>query len=66
MVFGLWLPHSPLGPSLGLTHLPQMYWAILMLTLLGYVSLTQVIKFRKNAQIILVVRHEVLGTDVAT
>lgn len=44
MVFGLWLPHSPLAPSLGLTHLPQMYWPILMLTLLAYVSLTQVIK----------------------
>ncbi len=51
MVFGLWLPYSPLGPSLGLTHLPQMYWPILMLTLLAYVSLTQVIKvwlLRKN------------------
>lgn len=51
MVFGLWLPHSPLGPSLGLTYLPQMYWPILMVTLLAYVSLTQVIKvwlLRKN------------------
>jgi len=26
------------------THLPRMYWPILMLTLLGYVSLTQAIK----------------------
>jgi Mg2+-importing ATPase len=51
MAFGLWLPYSPLGPSLGLTHLPQMYWPILALTLLTYVSLTQVIKvwlLRKN------------------
>ena len=44
MAFGMWLPYSPLASSLGLTHLPRMYWPILMLTLLGYVSLTQVIK----------------------
>jgi Mg2+-importing ATPase len=51
MVFGLWLPYSPLGSSLGLTHLPLMYWPILTLTLLAYMSLTQVIKvwlLRKN------------------
>jgi Mg2+-importing ATPase len=44
MAFGMWLPSSPLAPSLGLTNLPRMYWPILMLTLLGYVSLTQLIK----------------------
>ena len=44
MAFGAWLPYSPLGPSLGLTHLPQLYWPILMATLLAYVCLTQVIK----------------------
>jgi Mg2+-importing ATPase len=44
MAFGMWLPYSPLASSLGLTHLPLMYWPILMLTLLGYVSLTQMIK----------------------
>jgi P-type Mg2+ transporter len=44
MAFGVWLPYSPLARSLGLTHLPRMYWPILMLTLLGYVSLTQMIK----------------------
>jgi P-type Mg2+ transporter len=44
MVFGMWLPFSPLASSLGLTHLPRLYWPILMLTLLAYVSLTQVIK----------------------
>jgi P-type Mg2+ transporter len=44
MAFGVWLPHSPLAASLGLTHLPGMYWPILLLTLLCYVSLTQVIK----------------------
>ena len=44
MTFGAWLPYSPLAPSLGLTHLPPMYWPILMLTLLAYVSLTQMTK----------------------
>jgi P-type Mg2+ transporter len=44
MAFGMWLPYSPLAHSLGLTHLPRMYWPILMLTLLGYVSLTQMVK----------------------
>jgi Mg2+-importing ATPase len=44
MAFGMWLPYSPLAFSLGLTHLPGMYWPILMLTLLGYMSLTQIIK----------------------
>jgi Mg2+-importing ATPase len=44
MAFGMWLPYSPLASSLGLTSLPRMYWPILMLTLVGYVSLTQLIK----------------------
>jgi Mg2+-importing ATPase len=44
MAFGAWLPYSPLAPSLGLAHLPRMYWPILMLTLLAYVLLTQMIK----------------------
>jgi len=44
MAFGMWLPYSPLASSLGLAHLPGLYWPILMLTLLGYVSLTQMIK----------------------
>jgi Mg2+-importing ATPase len=44
MAFGMWLPYSPLAASLGLVQLPRMYWPILMLTLLSYVSLTQVIK----------------------
>ena len=30
MAFGMWLPYSPLAPSLGLTHLPGMYWPILI------------------------------------
>ena len=44
MALGMWLPDSPLAPSLGLTSLPRMYWPILMLTLLSYMGLTQVIK----------------------
>jgi Mg2+-importing ATPase len=44
MAFGMWLPYSPIGPALGLTHLPGLYWPILLLTLLSYMALTQVIK----------------------
>jgi Mg2+-importing ATPase len=44
MALGMWLPYSPLASSLGLTSLPRMYWPILMVTLLCYVSLTQLIK----------------------
>ncbi len=44
MAFGIWLPYSPLAPALGFTHLPRLYWPILLLTLLSYVALTQVIK----------------------
>jgi P-type Mg2+ transporter len=44
MAFGIWLPYSPMAPALGFTHLPRAYWPILMLTLLGYVGLTQIIK----------------------
>src|SRR5271165_5842175 len=44
MALGAWLPYSPLASSLGLTALPRMYWPILLLTLLAYVSLTQMVK----------------------
>jgi Mg2+-importing ATPase len=44
MVFGVWLPYSPLASALGFTHLPRLYWPILMLTLLSYMGLTQIIK----------------------
>ena len=44
MALAVWLPYSPLAHALGLVHLPQMYWPILVLTLLGYLSLTQMIK----------------------
>jgi Mg2+-importing ATPase len=44
MAFGMWLPYSPLASALGFTRLPWMYWPILMLTLLGYMGLTQIVK----------------------
>jgi Mg2+-importing ATPase len=44
MALGMWLPYSPVAPALGFAHLPGLYWPILMLTLLAYVSLTQVVK----------------------
>ena len=44
MVFGVWLPSSPLASALGLTHLPHLYWPLLALTLLAYMALTQCVK----------------------
>jgi Mg2+-importing ATPase len=44
MAFGIWMPYSPVASALGFTHLPPLYWPILMLTLLGYTGLTQIIK----------------------
>ncbi len=44
MLVGVWLPSSPLAPTLGLTHLPHLYWPLLAVTLLAYVALTQVVK----------------------
>jgi Mg2+-importing ATPase len=44
MAFGAWLPYSPLASSLGLTHLPGMYWPILLATILAYAGLTQGVK----------------------
>jgi Mg2+-importing ATPase len=44
MAVGMWLPYSPLAPSLGLAHLPGLYWPILLPTLLSYMILTQVMK----------------------
>ncbi|MGB7730035.1 MAG: magnesium-translocating P-type ATPase [Candidatus Acidiferrum sp.] len=44
MALGMWLPYSPLASALGFTHLPGLYWPILIVTLLSYVGLTQLIK----------------------
>jgi len=51
IVFGAWLPFSPIGPAFGFTQLPLLYWPLLAGTLLGYVLLTQVVKtwlYRKS------------------
>ncbi len=44
MIFGMYLPYSPLAASLGFTGLPELYWPLLLVTLLCYVSLTQLVK----------------------
>jgi P-type Mg2+ transporter len=44
MAFGIWLPHSPMAAALGFARLPGLYWPILLVTLLGYMGLTQMIK----------------------
>ncbi len=44
MAVAVWLPYSPIAIYLGFTALPPLYWPILMLTLLCYVSLTQAVK----------------------
>ena len=44
MAVGAWLPYSPLASSLGLVHLPGLYWPILLVTLLAYSCLAQTIK----------------------
>src|SRR3989442_8351245 len=44
MAMGAYLPSSPLASTLGFVPLPPLYWPILLVTLLCYVSLTQVAK----------------------
>src|SRR6185295_1274000 len=44
MLVGIWLPSSPLGPALGMTPLPHLYWPLIALTLLAYMVLTQLVK----------------------
>jgi Mg2+-importing ATPase len=44
MIVGMWLPFSPVGPALGLTHVPPLYWPLLFLTLFCYIILTQLAK----------------------
>ena len=44
MLVGMWLPVSPIGAALDLTPLPGLYWPLLLLTLVGYVLLTQGMK----------------------
>jgi Mg2+-importing ATPase len=44
MTVGMWLPFSPIAPALGFKPLPQLYWPLLLLTLLCYTFLTQAVK----------------------
>jgi Mg2+-importing ATPase len=44
MAVGAWLPFSPIAHWLGFTPLPPLYWPLVVLTLLGYVVLTQGVK----------------------
>ena len=44
MAFGVWLPFSPLASVLGFQRLPPLYWPLLLVTLIGYVLLTQTVK----------------------
>jgi Mg2+-importing ATPase len=41
---GMCLPYSPLASPLGLVRLPSAYWPILLTTLLGYMTMTQLMK----------------------
>ncbi len=41
---GIAIPVSPLGPYLGFTHLPTLYWPLLVATLVCYAALTQGVK----------------------
>lgn len=44
MLLGMLLPYSPFARSLGIVELPALYWPILLVTLLSYVTLTQIVK----------------------
>jgi Mg2+-importing ATPase len=44
MSIGVLIPFTPIGPYLGFTTLPSLYWLLLALTLLAYVLLTQAVK----------------------
>jgi len=41
---GVWLPFSPFARGLGFTPLPPLYWPIVALMLITYLSLTHVMK----------------------
>jgi Mg2+-importing ATPase len=44
MVIGVWLPYSPIAEFLDFVPLPSGYWPLVVLTLLAYVTLTQLVK----------------------
>jgi Mg2+-importing ATPase len=41
---GALLPYSPLGPTLGFVHLPDLYWLAVFLIILGYCVLAHLVK----------------------
>jgi len=41
---GIWLPLSPLAGALGFTRLPPLYWLLVGMMLVTYLSLTHLIK----------------------
>jgi Mg2+-importing ATPase len=44
MMVGMWLPWSPVSKALGFSPLPDLYWPFLVLTITGYIVLTQGVK----------------------
>jgi Mg2+-importing ATPase len=44
MLFGMWLPFSPIAQSLSLEPLPGTYWPLVAGTILCYMVLTQLVK----------------------
>ena len=44
MAIGMVVPFTPVGEYLGFVHLPPLYWALLLITLLLYCILTQAVK----------------------
>ena len=44
MLVGSVIPSTPLGPLLGMSQLPMLYWPILLAILCGYLLLTQLVK----------------------
>lgn len=44
MGLGIALPYTDLGTYLGFTPLPLLYWPLLAITLLSYITLTQLVK----------------------
>jgi Mg2+-importing ATPase len=44
IAIGVWLPVSPLGPTLGFVRLPTLYWPILLATVIAYMGLAQMVK----------------------
>jgi Mg2+-importing ATPase len=44
MLIGTWLPFSPVASYLGFVPLPELYWPLILLTLVSYVVLTQAVK----------------------